>query len=232
MIRIRRSHERGHANYDWLDTYHTFSFNDYHDPAHMGYRVLRVINEDRVAPGQGFPMHGHRDMEIVTYVLSGELEHRDSLGNGAVLRPGELQRITAGRGIQHSEFNPSPSVPVHLYQIWLLPRERGLAPSYEQREMPPQNRNGELRLVASCDGRQGSLRIEQDAEIFLSSLDANQRMTHALAAGRGAWLQVVRGAVTLGGQRLEQGDAAAIDEVSHIEIDAPERAEVMLFDLP
>ena len=172
-IRVRRAAERGHALYDWLDTWHTFSFDTYYDPSHMGFRSLRVINEDRVEPGKGFGMHGHRDMEIITYVLEGALEHRDSLGTGSVLRPGEFQRMSAGTGIRHSEFNPSETKPVHLYQIWLLPGERGLRPSYEQKAFSEVERRGRLRLVASPDAQDGSLLIHQDARVYLSTLDAD-----------------------------------------------------------
>jgi quercetin 2,3-dioxygenase len=232
MFQIRKANQRGHADYGWLKTHHTFSFSDYHDPAYMGFRALRVINEDRVQPGQGFGTHGHRDMEIVTYVLEGALEHKDSLGHGAELKPGELQRITAGRGIMHSEFNPSPSEPVHFYQIWLLPRERGLTPGYEQRSFEAANNPNALRLVASRDGREGSLRIEQDAEIFLASLGPNKQIVHPLLAGRYAWLQVLRGAVDIDGHRLDTSDGVAIGEKNSLTIEGDGPAEVMLFDLP
>src|SRR6516165_2005377 len=191
MIRVRKAGERGHFDHGWLDTYHTFSFADYYDPAHLGFRSLRVINDDRVAPGQGFGMHGHRDMEIVTYVLDGALEHRDSMGNGAVLRPGELQHMTAGTGVRHSEFNPSDREVVHLYQIWLLPERRGLQPSYEQKAFSEQERRGTLRLVASPTGEQGSLVIHQDAQLYLATLQAGGTGTHTLQPGRHAWLQVL-----------------------------------------
>src|SRR5262245_9676561 len=171
MMQIRRSQDRGHANYEWLDTYHTFSFGDYYDPSFMGFRSLRVINEDRVQPGEGFGMHGHRDMEIVTYVLDGALEHKDSMGNGEVLRPGEFQRMTAGTGIRHSEFNPSSSKPVHLYQIWLLPDRKGIEPSYEQKRFAENERKNRLRLVASKDGADASLHIHQDARVYLSTVE-------------------------------------------------------------
>src|SRR5256885_3669579 len=181
MIRVRKAGERGHCDHGWLDTYHTFSFSDYYDPAHVGFRSLRVINEDRVAPGGGFGMHGHRDMEIVTCVLSGALEHKDSLGHGEVLRPGEFQHMTAGRGIRHSEFNPSATEPVHLYQIWLLPRENGLSPSYSQKKFTPEGRDGRWQLVASPDGADGSLKIEQDARIYLANMKSSTQLTFDLA---------------------------------------------------
>lgn len=231
MIRVRRSSERGHLNHGWLDTYHTFSFADYYDPSHMGFRALRVMNEDRVAPGQGFGMHPHRDMEIVTYVLEGELEHRDSLGNGEVLRPGEFQRMTAGTGIVHSEFNPSRERPVHLYQIWLLPRERGLMPGYEQRAIPEAERTGRLRLVADPDGRDGALTIQQDARIYLATLVDGESVMHALAPGRHAWLQVLRGGVRAAGETLRAGDGLAAGEVADLSVTASGPSEVMLFDL-
>lgn len=231
-IRVRRAAERGHALYDWLDTWHTFSFNTYYDPAHIGFRVLRVINEDRVQPGQGFGMHGHRDMEIITYVLEGALEHRDSLGTGSVLRPGEFQRMSAGTGIRHSEFNPSTTEPVHFYQIWLLPREKGLAPSYEQKAFPEDGRRGRLQLVASPDAQDGSLLIHQDARVYLSSLDTGQEVRHDLAQGRHAWLQVLRGSVGLDGQSLEASDGAAVSNETGLSIRASKPSEVMLFDLP
>jgi redox-sensitive bicupin YhaK (pirin superfamily) len=231
MIRIRRAAERGHANHGWLDTYHTFSFADYYDPSQMGFRSLRVINEDRVLANQGFGMHGHRDMEIVTYVLEGALEHRDSLGNGSVLRPGELQHMTAGTGVRHSEFNPSRSEPVHLYQIWLLPDRAGRQPSYEQRAFPEQERQGALRLVASPDGADGSLTIHQDARLYLSTIQSGEALAHVLAPGRYAWLQVLRGKVALNGQSLSAGDGAAISEEQRLDMRAQDDSEVLLFDL-
>ena len=240
MITIRKATDRGHFNHGWLDTYHTFSFSDYYDPAHMGFRSLRVMNEDRVAPGMGFGMHGHRDMEIVTYVLSGALQHKDSLGNGEVLRPGELQRMTAGSGIRHSEFNPSAEEPVHLYQIWLTPRALGLAPGYEQKAFDASERHNRLRLVASPAGDDGSLTIQQDARLYLASLDAKARLTHDLPANRHAWLQVLRGNVTLSTtaqqelrspEPLTAGDGAAISGERQLAIEATAAAEVLLFDL-
>ena len=231
MLQIRRSGERGHFNHGWLDTYHTFSFADYYDPAAMGFRSLRVLNEDRVAPGQGFGMHGHRDMEIVTLVLEGALEHRDSMGNGEVLRPGEFQRMTAGTGIRHSEFNPSTTEPVHLYQIWLLPERAGLTPSYEQRAFNLDEAQGRLLLVASPDGRDGSLTIRQDAFLYQSRLRGGQAVRHELAPGRSAWLQVLRGEVTLNDRALAAGDGVAITGEPTILVAGVQPAEVLLFDL-
>ncbi len=231
MIQVRKAGERGHFDHGWLDTYHTFSFADYYDPAQMGFRSLRVINDDRVQPGQGFGMHGHRDMEIVTYVLDGALAHRDSLGNGAVLRPGELQHMTAGTGVRHSEFNPSDREWVHLYQIWLLPDRMGLPPSYEQKAFPEEERRGALRLVASPTGERGSLTIHQDVRLYLATLTAGQTVAHTLKPGRHAWLQVLRGQVELGGQPLAAGDGAAVSQEEKLEIGGQRDAEVMLFDL-
>jgi redox-sensitive bicupin YhaK (pirin superfamily) len=231
MIQIRKAGERGHADHGWLDTFHTFSFGDYVDPAHMGFRALRVINEDRVQPGQGFGMHGHRDMEIITYVLEGELAHKDSMGNGSVLRPGELQHMSAGTGIRHSEFNPSPKQPVHLYQIWLLPERGGLTPSYDQKAFADEEKRGRLRVVASPDGRDGSLTIHQDAVIYLATLEAGATVRHDLHPGRSAWLQVLRGGVAVEGRRLASGDGAAIHAEAGLNVQAAESAEIMLFDL-
>lgn len=231
MIRIRKGSERGHFDHGWLDTFHTFSFGDYHDEQHMGFRALRVINEDRVQPGQGFGMHGHRDMEIVTLVLDGALEHRDSLGNGEVLRPGELQRMTAGTGIRHSEFNPSEKEPVHLYQIWLLPERKGLEPSYEQKAFDLAGQRGRLQLVASSDGRDGSLTIRQDASLFLTSLNGGESVEHKLLPGRSAWVQMLRGTADVNGQPLAAGDAAAISEETTVSLQGQGTAEILLFDL-
>ncbi len=231
MIQVRGSAERGHFDHGWLDTYHTFSFGDYHDPRQMGFRALRVINEDRVQPGQGFGTHPHRDMEIVTYVLEGALSHRDSLGTGSVIAPGELQRMTAGTGIRHSEFNPSETDPVHLYQIWLRPERPGLEPGYEQKSFPESERRNQLRLVASPDGQDGSLTIRQDARLFLGLLDEGAEQTHALPDGRSAWLQVLRGEVLLNGVPLSAGDGAAVTDETTLTLLATESAEVLLFDL-
>lgn len=231
MFRVRKSHERGHANHGWLDTYHTFSFSTYQDPEHMQFRSLRVMNEDVVAPGEGFGTHPHQDMEIVTYVLEGALEHKDSMDNGEVLRPGEFQRMSAGTGITHSEFNPSDDEPVHLYQIWLFPERKGIEPSYEQKRFPEEERHNRLRLVASRDAAEGSLLIHQDARIFLTSIDAGQQVTHELETGRHAWLQVLRGKVTLNGHDLNTSDGAAVSDETTLTAEATDNAEVMLFDL-
>ncbi|MCL4201315.1 MAG: pirin family protein [Pirellulaceae bacterium] len=231
MIDIRKAADRGHANHGWLDTYHTFSFASYRDPRHMGFRALRVMNEDFIQPGQGFGTHPHHDMEIVTYVLEGALEHRDSMGNGEVLRPGEFQRMSAGTGITHSEFNPSDTEPVHLYQIWLFPERKGIEPSYEQRRFPEVERHNRLRLVASRDAADGSLSIQQDARIYLSSLDEGRHVFHQLTPGRHAWLQVLRGSVTLNNTSLEASDGAAVSGEYTLDIVAKRPAEIMLFDL-
>jgi redox-sensitive bicupin YhaK (pirin superfamily) len=231
MIRVRKAAERGHFDHGWLDTYHTFSFADYYDPAHVGFRSLRVINDDRVAPGQGFGMHGHRDMEIVTYVLEGALEHRDSMGNGSVLRAGELQRMTAGTGVRHSEFNPSDTQWVHLYQIWLLPDRKGLTPGYEQRAVPGGHEPGRFRLVASPDGADGSLTIHQDVRLFLTTLLPGQAVTQLIEHGRAAWLQVLRGSVNVLGHDLSAGDGAAVTDEEAVAVRAAAPSEVLLFDL-
>lgn len=231
MIRMRRAAERGHANHGWLDTYHTFSFGSYHDPAHVRFRALRVMNEDWIAPGAGFGTHPHDNMEIVTYVLEGALEHRDSMGHGAVLRAGELQRMSAGTGITHSEFNASKSEPVHLYQIWLFPERRGIEPGYEQRRFDRAGRRNRLRVVAAPGGEDGALVIHQDARIFLASLEPGRGIDEAIAAGRHVWVQVLSGVVSLGGHRLTAGDGAALSEESRLTIVAYEESEVMVFDL-
>ncbi len=218
MITIRKSEERGHFDFGWLDTYHTFSFDQYYDPAHMHWRSLRVINEDRVTPGQGFPTHSHRDMEIITYILSGALEHRDSMGNGSVIRPGDVQRMSAGTGVSHSEFNPSNTEACHLLQIWILPNALNLTPSYEQKFFSDEERNGKLRLIASADGRDGSVSIHQDARIFAATIDAGQTMTHTLDENRHAWLQVARGTINVNDLELKQGDGAAISNESDLEV--------------
>jgi len=232
MITIRRAKERGHADHGWLDTYHTFSFADYWDPRHMGWGPLRVINEDRVAPASGFPTHAHRDMEIITYVLEGALEHRDSLGTGSVIRPGEVQRMSAGTGVRHSEHNASKTEPVHLLQIWIEPARAGIAPGYEQKTFAEADRRGQLRLIAAGDGRDGAVTIHQDAALYATTLARGERVEHGLAARRLAWLQVARGALLLNGERLAQGDGAAIDNESRLELEALEPTEALLFDLP
>lgn len=231
MITIRKAGERGGADYGWLQTAYTFSFNTYHDPAHMGFRALRVMNEDVIAGGGGFGEHGHRDMEIVTYVLSGVVAHRDSMGHASALSAGEFQRMTAGRGVRHSEMNASADEPVHLYQIWLLPERPGLEPGYEQKAFPPEARRGAWQVVASPDGRDGSLRIHQDASILLADLDADAALSRPIGPGRHAWLQVLRGSVELEGKALEAGDGAAISDEPSLALRALGPAEVMLFDL-
>ncbi len=232
MLNVRRSQDRGHANHGWLDSYHSFSFADYHDPAHMGFSVLRVINEDRVQPGAGFPTHGHRDMEIISYVLEGALEHQDSLGNGSVIRPGEVQRMSAGTGVRHSEYNPSHDEPVHFLQIWILPRANGIAPGYEQKNFAPQELDGRLRLVAAPDGRDGAVKLHQDAWLYAARLNGTGGVSHALAPGRRAYVQVTRGAVSVNGERLAAGDGARIENASAVQLAANGSAEVLLFDLP
>jgi len=230
MIQVRKAAERGHFDHGWLDTHHTFSFGAYYDPAHLGFRSLRVINDDRVQPGQGFGMHGHRDMEIVTYVLDGALAHKDSMGNGSILRAGELQRMTAGTGVRHSEFNPSDTAWVHLYQIWLLPQRKGLTPSYEQMAGEEDGR-GRFRLVASPDGVKGSLTIHQDARLYLASLSLGEGVSHEIDRGRAAWLQVLRGSVNVLGHDLARGDGVAVTDENSISVQAAVPSEVLLFDL-
>lgn len=230
MIRIRKAAERGHFDHGWLDTCHTFSFGDFYDPAHMGFRSLRVINDDRVRPGQGFGMHGHRDMEIVTYVLDGALQHKDSLGNGSIIKAGELQRMTAGTGVRHSEFNPSDKETVHLYQIWLLPKRNGLEPSYEELALGEDQR-GQFRLVASPDGVDGSMTIHQDARLYLASLLPGEGVAHEIVRGRAAWLQVLRGSVNVLGNDLTAGDGVAVTDENAISVQATAASEVLLFDL-
>jgi len=232
MLRLRKAKDRGQFDHGWLQTAHTFSFADYHDPNHMGFRALRVINEDVVAPGQGFGMHGHRDMEIITLVLRGALEHRDNLGNGEVLRPGELQHMSAGAGIMHSEFNPSAAEPVHLYQIWLLPEKRGLTPSYAQKPFDQAARVGSWQVVASPDGAAGSLTIHQDARLFLATIPAGQTLSRDFASGRHGWLQVVRGALDVDGQSMATSDGLAISGVPRVLLRATQDTDVLLFDLP
>jgi hypothetical protein len=231
MIVKRLAAERGHFDHGWLDTSHTFSFADYHDPAHMGFRALRVINEDRVAAGEGFGAHSHRDMEIITYVLDGALAHADSIGNRSTIVPGDVQRMSAGTGITHSEFNGRPDAPVHFLQIWLLPDRRGLAPGYEQKAVPESEERGVLRLVASRDGREGTVTIHQDVDLYASRLEPGERVKHALADGRHAWLQMARGRVEVNGTPLAAGDGAAVSGESALEIVAQESAHLLLFDL-
>ena len=231
MFRVRKAAERGHFNHGWLDTHHTFSFGDYYDPAHMGFRALRVVNDDWVAPGQGFGMHGHRDMEIVTYVLEGSLKHKDSMGNGSIIRAGELQRMTAGTGIQHSEFNPSDKEWVHLYQIWLLPAQKALEPGYEELALTREEKRGRFRLVASPDGAEGSMTIHQDARLYLASLSPGQSVAKRIEPGRAAWLQVLQGSVLFLKNALVAGDGVAVTDENSVAVHAAAPSEVLLFDL-
>ncbi|HWE39468.1 MAG TPA: pirin family protein [Isosphaeraceae bacterium] len=231
MIRVRRGEDRGGFDHGWLETRHTFSFGDYYDPAQMGFRSLRVMNEDWIKPGAGFGMHPHRDMEIVTYVLSGALAHRDSTGGAGVIGAGELQRMTAGTGIRHSEFNASAEEPVHLYQIWLLPERPGLTPGYDQRAFPESERRNRFQVVAAPDGADGALTIRQDARLALASLVEGAAVSHPIAPGRHAWVQVLRGSVNLDGHSLQAGDGAAVSDEPSLEIAAREDSEVLLFDL-
>ena len=231
MINIRKSSERGGGDHGWLNTRHSFSFDRYYDPQFMGFRSLRVINEDLVAPGEGFPTHPHRDMEIITYVLEGALEHKDSLGTGSVILPGDGQRMSAGTGIRHSEFNHSKREPVHLLQIWILPDKQGREPGYEQKSFSTEEKQGKLRLIASPDGKNGSVTIHQDAKLFVSLLKPGEEVKHELGKGRHVWLQVAKGAVELNGQKLEQGDGAAVSNEPGLTIKGADHAEVLLFDL-
>lgn len=231
MIAIRKAEERGHLDHGWLDTYHTFSFDQYYDPRHTSFGSLRVINEDRVAPGHGFPTHSHRDMEIITYVLEGGLAHRDSMGNGSIIQPGEVQRMTAGTGVAHSEANPSSTDPVHLLQIWIMPNARGLEPGYEQKMFSAESKQGKLALIASQDGRDGSVTINQDADVFASKLNSGERVSHSTGANRRVWVQVARGSVRLNDVELKQGDGAALTDETKLEIEGREPAEILLFDM-
>lgn len=228
MLQIRPAEERGHSKLAWLDSHFTFSFDQYYDPQHMHFRSLRVINEDVIAPGQGFPTHPHRDMEILTWILEGALEHRDSTGGSGVIRPGELQHMTAGRGVMHSEFNPSSSDPVHLLQIWILPERKGLDPGYDQLAFSDADLRGKFCLVA---GPQAPVTIRQDANLYIARLDEGAEVNHALAAGRHAWVQIARGAAQLNGTELKAGDGAAVSNETEIRVRAGERSEVLLFDL-
>jgi quercetin 2,3-dioxygenase len=232
VLTIRRGEDRGHANHGWLDTHHTFSFADYYDRRFMGFGPLRVLNEDTVAPEAGFPPHHHRDMEIISYVLEGALEHRDSMGNGSIIEPGDVQRMSAGTGVTHSEYNASPDSPVHFLQIWLVPRRAGVRPGYEQKRFTDDDKRGRLRLVASPDGADGSVRIEQDARMYAALLDPGQSVEHTLASGRRAWLHVARGSAELGETSLRAGDGAAITEEPRLPIAARQGGEILLFDLP
>jgi len=231
MITVRKSSDRGHADHGWLHSDHTFSFADYYDPQEMGWGPLRVINEDRVQPGKGFGTHGHRDMEIISYVLSGQLQHKDSMGNGTVIRPGDVQRMSAGTGVQHSEFNPSPTEPVHFLQIWIQPETRGITPGYEEKHFAAADKQGRLRLVASRNGREGSVTIHQDADLFAGLLSPQERVSHRIAAGRLAYLHLVKGAVRVNDVVLKTGDAAKIEAEESLDIAADEDSELLLFDL-
>jgi hypothetical protein len=232
MLRKRGAAERGHAHHGWLDTRHTFSFAGYHHPEHMGFRVLRVLNDDRVAPGEGFGTHGHRDMEIVSYVLEGALEHRDSMGTGSVLRYGDVQRMTAGRGVTHSEFNSSSIEPVHFLQIWILPERRGLDPVYEERRFSPTEKQGVLRRIVSRGGEGGALSIHQDVAVYASILRSGDQVEHVLNPGRHAWVQVATGGVRVNGVELSEGDGLALSEEPRVQLEGSGEGEILLFDLP
>lgn len=231
MINIRKSNDRGHADHGWLNTYHTFSFAGYHDPKQMGFRELRVINEDRVQPGEGFGTHPHQDMEIISYVLEGALEHKDSMGNGTVIRPGEVQRMSAGTGITHSEFNHSKSELVHFFQIWIVPEKHGVKPGYEQKFLPDEEKKNMLRLVASPDGRDGSVTIHQDVNLYATLLETGSRVVHNIPEKRHVWVQVARGSVLVNCRLLEAGDGAAVSDERLVSLTCKENAEVLLFDL-
>ncbi len=231
MLAIRHAEERGLANFGWLNSRHTFSFGHYHDPRFMGFGPLRVINEDRVLPGKGFDTHGHSDMEIISYVLDGALEHEDSLGNGSVIRPGDVQRMSAGTGVRHSEFNASDSDPVHFLQIWVLPEEKGLTPSYEQKTFTSDEKRGNLRLVGSRDGREGSVTIHQDVDLYAALLADGETVSHALAAGRKSWVQVARGSVVLNEEQLYPGDGVAIEGPVTVALTGSSDTEILLFDM-
>jgi quercetin 2,3-dioxygenase len=231
MIALRKSQDRGHANHGWLDSYHTFSFAGYYDPSEMGFGPLRVINEDRVAPGQGFGTHPHRDMEIISYVLEGALAHKDSMGTGSVIRPGDVQRMSAGTGVSHSEFNDSPKQGVHFLQIWIEPNQRGVTPGYEQKNFTREDKKGRLRLIASPDGAEGSVKIHQDARVYASVLSANDAVTYAIPEGRLAYLHVARGSVQLNGTALGTGDGAKITGEKELRLSNGQEAEVLLFEM-
>ena len=231
MIQVRKSAERGHFKLDWLDTYHTFSFDRYYDPEYMGFRDLRVINEDRVAAASGFPTHPHRDMEIITYILEGALQHKDSMGTGSIIRPGEVQRMSAGTGVTHSEFNASQTEPVHLLQIWIMPERKGIQPSYEQKAFDREEMKGKLRLVASNHPKEGAVTIHQNAELYASILTAGDAVQHALRPQRYAYVQVARGSIDLNGKDLHAGDGAAVWEESTLEIAGKSDSELLVFDL-
>jgi redox-sensitive bicupin YhaK (pirin superfamily) len=231
MMTLRKAHERGHANFGWLDSFHTFSFGNYYDPKQMGFKTLRVINEDKVRGGEGFPTHPHKDMEIISYVVSGALEHRDSTGGGGVIRPGDVQLMSAGAGVTHSEYNHSEGETVHFLQIWIMPNAKGVQPGYQQQHFPMEQRRGRLRLLVSQDGREGSLRAHTDALLWGSVLGADEQVSYPLAKGRSAWVQVVKGAVSVNGTRLDTSDGAAIQDETALVIEATGDAEFLLFDL-
>jgi redox-sensitive bicupin YhaK (pirin superfamily) len=232
MLQVRKSEDRGHANHGWLDSHHTFSFGHYHDPLHTGFGPLLVINEDRVAAGQGFGAHGHRDMEIISYVLDGALAHQDSMGNGSVLHYGDVQRMTAGTGVRHSEFNHSKTEGVHFLQIWIQPSQTGIEPGYEEKHFAPESKQGQLRLIASSDGRDGSVLVHQDAAIYATILNGGDRVEHALGEGRGAYVHLVRGTASVNGVALKAGDALKIVAENKVAVDGAEAAELLVFDLP
>ncbi len=232
MTQLRRADERGHAQHGWLDSFHSFSFADYPDPAHLGFGPLRVINEDRVQPGMGFGTHGHRDMEIISYVLEGGLAHKDSMGNGSVIRPGDVQRMSSGTGVRHSEFNASDREPVHFLQIWIEPDQRGIAPSYEEKRFEEDAKRGQWRLIASRDGRDGSVLIHQDADVHVTRLEAGETLERGLDPHRRAYVHVIRGAVRVNGQELAGGDALKLERETKLTLDEATAAEVLLFDLP
>ena len=232
MLTLRRAEERGRANLGWLDSRHSFSFGHYYDENHMGFGPLRVINDDRVAPGGGFPTHPHGDMEIVSYVLEGAMAHKDSLGTGSVIRPGDVQRMSAGSGIRHSEFNASKTEPVHFLQIWIEPERKGLEPGYEQKSFPPEEKRGRLRLVGSRDGRDGSVTIHQDVDLYATLLDDGGSVSHQVAPGRSAWVQVAQGTATLNGEQLYPGDGVAVTDAGPLTlVGTSQDAEILLFDM-
>jgi redox-sensitive bicupin YhaK (pirin superfamily) len=231
MLAIRHAEERGLANFGWLNSRHTFSFGQYYDPKHMGFGPLRVINEDRVQPGKGFDTHGHEDMEIISYVIEGALEHKDSMGNGSIIRPGDVQRMSAGTGVRHSEYNPSDTEPVHFLQIWLLPEVQGIEPSYEQKQFPTEDRRGLWRLVGSREGSEGSIKIHQDADLYATLLDEGMTITHELLEGRKGWLQIVGGTVQLDEQQLYPGDGVAFEGPLELTVTGTSEAEALLFDM-
>ena len=231
MMQVRKGNERGFGDHGWLRSFHSFSFADYYDAANMGFGALRVINEDRVTPGMGFGTHGHSDMEIISYVLEGAVEHKDSMGNGSVIRPGDVQRMSAGTGVRHSEFNPSKTDGVHFLQIWIEPGVKGIAPSYEEKHFDAASKRGKLRLVASSDAREGSVKLHQDASLYAALVDGAEKVTHTLAAGRRAYVHVARGSVSVNAQALAAGDALKLSELSEITLEHGDRAEVLLFDL-